>query len=97
MTARRRPRVEADVFLAPRHAHRIALDDQVIHRGLRVDLERSDGGKVATIASPLRLTGTPPQYRRAPPLLGEHTDEILKSILGKNEADIAHLKTSGIV
>ena len=72
-------------------------EPQVIHRGLRVDLERSDGGKVATIASPLRLKGTPPQYRRAPPLLGEHTDEVLKSVLGRSDADIAGLREAGVI
>ena len=72
-------------------------EPQVIHRGLRVDLERSDGGKVATIASPLRLHGTPPQYRRAPPLLGEDTDSVLKNVLGKSDAEIEKLKESGVV
>ena len=72
-------------------------EPQVVHRGLRVDLERSDGGKVSTIASPLRLQGTPPQYRRAPPLLGEDTDEVLKTVLGKDEAEIAKLRETGII
>ena len=72
-------------------------EPQVKHRGMRVDMKRSDGGTVGTIASPLQLRGTPPQYRMAPPLLGEHTDEVLGSVLGKSEAEIAALRTGGIV
>ncbi len=72
-------------------------EPQVRHRQLRVDMERSDGGKVATIASPLRLQGTPVRYAKAPPLLGEHTDEILGRLLGKDEAQIAALRDAGIV
>lgn len=72
-------------------------EPQVRHRGLRVDMKRSDGGTVGTIASPLRLQGTPPQYRQAPPLLGEHTDEVLKSILSKTEADLTQLRQAGVI
>ncbi|NVO12505.1 MAG: CoA transferase [Rhodoplanes sp.] len=72
-------------------------DPQVQHRGLRVDLSRGDGGHVATIASPLRLAGTPPQYDRAPPLLGEHTAEILRDLLGRSPADIDALRDAGVI
>jgi crotonobetainyl-CoA:carnitine CoA-transferase CaiB-like acyl-CoA transferase len=72
-------------------------EPQVRHRKLRVDMERSDGGKVATIASPIRLQGTPPQYVKAPPLLGEHTDVVLKDVLGKSDAEIAALRDAGVV
>lgn len=72
-------------------------EPQVQHRGMRVDIERADGGTVATIASPLRLQGTPPQYRQAPPLLGEHTDAVLKDVLGKDEAEIGRLREGGVI
>lgn len=72
-------------------------DPQVKHRGLRVDLPRGDGGTVATIASPLRLAGTPPRYDRAPPLLGEHTAEVLADLLGKSPEEIESLRDSGVV
>ncbi len=70
---------------------------QVAHRKLRVDLKHAKGGVTSTVASPLRLSETPVEYRRAPPVLGEHTGEILSTILGKTAAEIERLKQSGIV
>ncbi len=51
---------------------------------------------IATVASPLRLVDTPPVLRRAPPVLGEHTDEVLTG-LGLDVAAIARLRKSGVV
>jgi len=72
-------------------------DEQVRHRKLRVDLQRPDGTSVATIASPLRLQATPPVYGRAPPVLGDCTDEILGALLGLSAADIATHRANRIV
>jgi crotonobetainyl-CoA:carnitine CoA-transferase CaiB-like acyl-CoA transferase len=72
-------------------------DPQVVHRQLRVDLPRADGGTVATIASPLRLQGTPPVYERAPPALGDSTDAVLSELLGMSAEDIAHLRANRIL
>jgi formyl-CoA transferase len=51
---------------------------------------------VKTVASPLRLTATPPVAHRAPPALGQHTDEVLIE-LGLSPADIAALRQRGVV
>ena len=51
---------------------------------------------IATVASPLRLTATPPVLRRPPPALGEHTDEVLTE-LGLDGARIAALRQAGVV
>lgn len=72
-------------------------DPQVRHRGLRVDLQRADGSTVATIASPLRLQGTPPVYDRAPPTLGDSTDAVLAELLGFTAGDIARHRASHII
>ncbi|WP_151447352.1 CaiB/BaiF CoA transferase family protein [Lacisediminimonas profundi] len=72
-------------------------DQQVRHRGLRVDLPRADGGTVGTIASPLRLKGTPVTYEQAPPLLGEHSEKVLARVLGKTEAEIAALREKKVI
>jgi crotonobetainyl-CoA:carnitine CoA-transferase CaiB-like acyl-CoA transferase len=71
-------------------------DEQVRHRGLRVDVARGNG-MVGTIASPLRLQSTPPAYEQAPPLLGEHTEQVLATLLGKDPQEIAGLRERGVV
>lgn len=72
-------------------------DAQVQHRGLRVDLARADGGMVSTVASPIRLGGTPVEYGQAPPLLGEHTDWVLRTLLGRTVEEIGRLRRDGAV
>ncbi|MGH8809202.1 MAG: CaiB/BaiF CoA transferase family protein, partial [Noviherbaspirillum sp.] len=57
-------------------------DAQVKHRGLWVDIPDADGHEVPTVASPLRLSDTPVQYRSAAPTLGQHTKEVLRTVLG---------------
>ena len=49
------------------------------------------------IASPLKLSGTPVEYRYHPPLLGQHTDEVLREVLGYDEARIAALREAGAI
>ena len=77
-----------------------AFDDpQVRARGLRVELPRSagdDNPSVATVANPMRLSATPVSYRRAPPTLGQHTDEVLAQ-LGLDGAAVAALRAHGAV
>jgi crotonobetainyl-CoA:carnitine CoA-transferase CaiB-like acyl-CoA transferase len=75
----------------------VFADPHVRFRKLRVDVPRADGAMAATIASPLRLQGTPVQYTHAPPTLGEHTDEVLGGLLGKSADEIARLRAGGVV
>lgn len=58
-------------------------------RQLRRDMPHPAGGVAAVTASPLRLSASPVEYRRAPPLLGEHTEEVLREVLGKTPEAIA--------
>jgi len=58
-------------------------------RQLRRDMPHPAGGVAAVTASPLRLSASPVEYRRAPPLLGEHTEEVLREVLGKTPEEIA--------
>ena len=77
-----------------------AFDDaQVKSRGLAVTLPRDAGDGIASIAgvaSPLRLTATPPVLRHAPPALGQHTDEVLAE-LGIDPARRVALRAAGVV
>jgi Predicted acyl-CoA transferases/carnitine dehydra tase len=72
-------------------------DPQVRHRELQVDLVRDDGSLCPTVKSPLRLSATPVQYDAPPPRLGEHTGQVLESVLGLSAERIARLREQGVV
>ena len=74
----------------------VFADPQVQARGLAVKMPHSEAGEVPLVASPIRLSKTPVEYRRAPPLVGEHTDEILAD-LGVDAAGIAGLREREVV
>ncbi|AMG37064.1 CaiB/BaiF CoA transferase family protein [Achromobacter xylosoxidans] len=58
-------------------------------RRLRRDMPHPGGGVAPVTASPLRFSDSPVVYRRAPPLLGQHTEEVLREVLGKSPSAIA--------
>jgi len=72
-------------------------EPQAIARGLKIELDHATAGKVALVANPMRFSGTPIAYTRAPPALGQHTDEILRGALGMSAAQIAALHKDGVV
>ncbi|HEY5637024.1 MAG TPA: CaiB/BaiF CoA-transferase family protein [Burkholderiales bacterium] len=72
-------------------------DPQVIHRGLRVDMENTLGSRTPVVASPMRLSATPVEYRLAPPTLGQHNADVLGGLLGKSDAEIERLRAAGIL
>jgi len=71
-------------------------EPQVKARGVRIELEHPVAGRLPMVASPMRFSETPLEYRRAPPLLGEHTEEVLRG-LGKSDAEIARLRSAGVI
>jgi crotonobetainyl-CoA:carnitine CoA-transferase CaiB-like acyl-CoA transferase len=72
-------------------------DPQVTHRELKVNLPHALGVDVATIRNPLRFSATPARYEQAPPMLGQHTDEVLARVAGLEPEDIARLRDAKIV
>jgi glutaryl-CoA transferase len=72
-------------------------EPQVKARGVRIELDHAAAGKLPMVASPMRFSGTPIEYRRGPPVLGEHTAEVLRGLLGKSEAEIARLRAAGVI
>jgi len=72
-------------------------EPQVQARGVRIELDHAAAGKLPLVASPMRFSETPLEYRLAPPLLGEHTDEVLRGLLGKSETEIARLRAEGVL
>ncbi len=75
----------------------VFADPQVRERGLRRDLPHPQAGTVPSVASPIRYSRTAIEYDRAPPLLGEHTGEVLAGLLGLDGAQIAALRADGII
>ncbi|HTT97860.1 MAG TPA: CaiB/BaiF CoA-transferase family protein [Rhizomicrobium sp.] len=72
-------------------------DPQALARGLTISMQHAAQGPMNLVASPLRLSGTPPEYRSAPPLLGQHTDEVLNGVLSIEADEIARLRAAKIV
>ncbi len=70
---------------------------QIRHRGLLVDVPHPLAGSVPLVANPIKYSRTPLDYSVPPPLLGEHTDTVLRDLLGKNDAEIAALKNAGVI
>ena len=75
----------------------VFADPQVQARGLRLDLPNALGSTTPQVASPLRLSETPVAYHSAPPLLGQHTDALLRNLLGMSDAQVAQLREAGVI
>lgn len=75
----------------------VFADPQVIARGLRIDLPHPLAGSTPQVASPLRLSASPVEYRQAPPLLGEHTERVLSDVLGLDTSQVAVLRSQGVI
>lgn len=71
-------------------------DPQLRHRGLEIHLRDEKGLDVPMVGCPIKLSDTPVEYRRRPPALGEHTDEILAS-LGYDAVSIAQLRKTNVI
>ncbi|MBO0366634.1 CoA transferase [Pseudomonas putida] len=72
-------------------------DPQVLARGLALSIPHPLAGSVPQVASPIRLSETPVEYRQAPPLLGEHTEAVLSELLGLDEQAVRQLRATGVL
>ena len=72
-------------------------NEQVLSRKIKQSVAHPLGGSVELIASPMRLSKTPATIRKAPPTLGQHTNEILESQLGLKPEVIADLRRKKII
>ncbi|GAA2362738.1 CaiB/BaiF CoA-transferase family protein [Saccharopolyspora halophila] len=69
---------------------------QVVAREMVSAVEHPSAGRVRTVTSPIKLSGTPPQVRTAPPTHGQHTGEVLTA-LGLDEDRIGALRDKGVI
>lgn len=72
------------------HAHTKA-------RNMVIEMEHDECGPLKMVNTPIKLSETPPTIRSAPPMLGQHTNEVLQEHLGLSEADVNALREKGIV
>lgn len=72
-------------------------DPQVIARSMKLDLLHPTAGQISLPASALKLNGTPVEYRLPPPLLGEHTESVLRQLAGVSSTDLENLRNGKIV
>ena len=70
---------------------------QVQARGMIVESDHPVAGKVKVVGVPVKLSETPGSVRDPAPLLGQHTDVVLREYLGMGEADIAALRQAGAI
>ena len=77
----------------------VFADPQVVARGMKLEMPHPavGGAPVPLIASPIRMSATPPSYRHPPPMLGQHTDEVLGELLGLDQAELAGLRERGVI
>lgn len=74
----------------------VLADPHLRERGTIFDMDHPTRGRVSMVGSPLRLSDSPVEYRR-PPMLGEHTDEVLKELFDYSEEEIARLRRNKVV
>jgi crotonobetainyl-CoA:carnitine CoA-transferase CaiB-like acyl-CoA transferase len=86
----------ADIPCAPVNTvDKVLADPQVVHREMVVDVEHAKGGTVRLVGNPVKMSATPADVRKqytTPPLLGQHTEELLTSLLHYSQDKIETLR-----
>ena len=76
----------------------VFADPQIEARGMQIGMPHPLAGEdVRLVGSPIRLSRTPVSYRRAPPTLGQHTDEVLAEVLGLSDGERDALHEEGVI
>jgi formyl-CoA transferase len=88
----------ANVPCGPINNYREVFEDpQVKHRGLKIETSHPLSGSMAGVASPMRFSETPVGYDTPPPLLGQHTREVLCDVLGMSDPELDRLAARKII
>jgi formyl-CoA transferase len=86
-----------DIPVGPILSMKEIADEQSLRKtGTVVQVDHPVRGKYLTVGNPLKLSDSPPDVRRSP-LLGEHTEEILRKVLGYSPKELEEIKHSGAI
>jgi crotonobetainyl-CoA:carnitine CoA-transferase CaiB-like acyl-CoA transferase len=80
-----------------RNLQEVLTDEQLLTREMVRVLQHSSAGPVQVLGVPVKLSATPGAVRRAPPALGEHTEEILTGDLGLAASQITEMRAGGVI
>ena len=75
----------------------VFADEQVQARGMQIEMKHPQAGDIPLVASPIRMSDTPVQYRHSPPQLGQHTQSVLRDQLGLSIEAIDELSKQGVL
>jgi len=75
----------------------LSVDPHVVATGMITTMDHPQHGPIRTPSPPLRMSETPPTVRTAPPMLGQHTDEVLSTDLGYDAERIMAMRASGAI
>jgi succinate--hydroxymethylglutarate CoA-transferase len=62
-----------------------------------VEMDHEGCGKIKMVNTPVKYSESKPSIRSVPPMLGQHTNEVLREVLGMSESEITQLKNEGAV
>src|SRR5204863_9465882 len=74
----------------------LAEEPSLRKSGTVVEVDHPTRGKYLTVGNPIKLSDSPAEVRRSP-LLGEHTDEVLRTVVGLNDEDIQAARQQGAI
>jgi formyl-CoA transferase len=72
-------------------------EPQAVARGLKIEMDHPLAGKVSLVRSPMRFSATPLEHKTPPPTLGQHTDEVLRGLLGMSAEEVGRLRAAGVL
>ena len=75
----------------------VFADPQIVHREVLTHMDHPTAGRVPQVANPVHFSSTPVDYQRPPPLLGQHTEEVLRDVLGLDAARLQTLAAQKVI
>jgi crotonobetainyl-CoA:carnitine CoA-transferase CaiB-like acyl-CoA transferase len=79
------------------NVEQVFANPQVQHRAMQMEMPHPLAGTIPQVASPIHFTGEELEYQGAPPMLGQHTDDVLRNILDMNDDDLSALRAAGVI